>query len=137
MPSKQKRRTSEQSALKKYVTTLGVAVLCGVISTLTLMAIFSFVIIATDLNKTYIPYTSFVAVALSCFISAVVMSSKIRKNGLVSGAVCSAIMFLIFFLVAFAVNKGSVSFNAIYHLVASLLGGVLGGISGVNMKIKR
>ncbi len=115
---------------------MAVGLLVGAAVTVSLLLLFSGVLVLTDFPHALIEHLSLLAAALGAFICSLYTTKRLRRQGLMLGFLCGGCYY--FLLVLAAVCTGSI-FAGGFHilkLIILLLVCAIGGVIGVNQRAK-
>jgi len=109
--------------------------LFSIVTTLILLMIFAALLTYTNINENTMPTVVIIVTALSILIGSQIVTSKIKKNGIINGMLVGIIYILLLYIISSIVTKNFALNNyAIIMIVTSIITGGLGGIIGVNRK---
>lgn len=103
------------------------------ISFVTLLVIFSMLVLTNKLNDQNSSYTYLMGVIL-LFISGLVLSNHYQKQGFFVGFLQALCFVIIFCLINVLAYDNSISFSNVIKMLIYLVSGILGGVVGVNIK---
>lgn len=107
----------------------------SIVTTLVLLIIFAALLTYTNINESTMPTVIIIVTALSILIGSQIVTSKIKKNGILNGMLVGIIYILMLYIISSMVTKNfSLNNYAIIMIATSIITGGLGGIIGVNRK---
>ena len=109
--------------------------LVSIIITIVALMIFAIILSSTGVPETAIPTVIIIITAVSILIGSSLSMTKIKKNGIVSGALIGLIYIVFIYLLSSIVERDfSMSLYSIIMIVGSILAGAIGGIIGINKR---
>ncbi len=116
--------------LKNY----GLSIIVYTLSIIVLICIVSLIFAYSNINDRYIETGIFASLAISAFLSSVVLCRKIKKKGIIHGILINSICMVALYIISCILNN-SVTFSNTFliYLAISILSGIVGGILGVNI----
>ena len=116
--------TTEESEIKKKVMAITKGCLFAIIFSIILLTIYALLLVNTTISEnTMMP---------------VVLTRKIKKNGLIYGGIVGLVYILALYLASsIAIVGFSISVNSLLMLIVSVITGIIGGIIGVNLSAKK
>lgn len=107
----------------------------SVITTITLILIFSSILVKTNFREEYIDTVIIIISSISILIGTSIATIKLKKNGIINGIIISITYMLTLYIFSSILNGNfSVGTETIYMLILGIVLGILGGIIGVNIK---
>ena len=103
--------------------------------TIIALAIFSALLVYTDLSEETIQPVIITVTGISILIGSSIGTKKLKKNGLINGAIIGILYILMIYILSSVLNSNfAINFMSIIMIGVGLIGGILGGIIGVNTK---
>lgn len=122
---------NENKTLTNILKGVGIAL----ITTVTMLIIFSMLLTYTNIQESAINPVIMIITAISILIGSSLGNIKIRKNGLINGGIIGAVYIIIIYLISSILNwRFSLNLQSIIMIVTAVIFGILGGIIGVNRK---
>ena len=109
-------------------------VVIGIAVTLVAMLLFSFLILAFDLDDGFSAPFATLSLAFGTFAAAFYTARRIGSRGYLVGLTVGIISFLAVLLISLFVSKQSIGSNTVFHLIIIVISSLIGGILGVNFK---
>lgn len=110
-------------------------IIISYVITLLLIFFFSFMLLKTNINESYINAVIIIISAVSIFIGTTISTKKIKDSGIINGILVSIIYSIIIYIISSIINKDfSVNLYSMYMIIGGIILGIIGGIIGVNIK---
>lgn len=123
--------SSSGNNIKKIIIASGISILISLIG----LIIFSLLLTYTNLRENAIPTVTIIITAISIFIGSTMVTTNLKKNGIINGATVGLIYILIIYILSSIIEKDfSLNIHSIIMIISSILAGGIGGIIGVNKK---
>ncbi len=117
-----------------YIKGYVIGIISFIICICTLLLIVSSIFAYTNIEDRYIETCIYASLAISSFISSLILCKKVKKNGLVHGTIINVICVLILFSISCVINNSFVITNTLgIYIGICILSGIIGGILGVNI----
>lgn len=120
--------------IKHYFKTTIFGMLIALIILTILFAIFSIVVLYSNISPTLITQISTILGALSLFLSTFIVTRVIKKNGIFIGLLFGLITSLLIVLITYSSTGVIFSIGNITKILIITLASCLGGVFGVNSK---
>ena len=137
MQSKKKTRAAHMGSggeqARRPLLTILKAVTLGLLVTMVLLLLFSFLFCRQDLPLTLLNPLAAFSLLIGAFAAGYWASRSIGQRGMLTGASCGAALFFVL-LIASLQTKAQVDLTALIKLAISLLSGAIGGVTGVNRR---
>ena len=116
--------------IKGYFFSLVIAIIISFILICVTSAIFAY----TNINDRYLQSFVTGTVTISCLVSSIILTKKIKENGMLLGLIFGIIYCLLIYMINVCTYSGFFVSNTllVYFGVCSL-SGIVGGIIGVNV----
>ena len=124
---------NKKSAIKKYAF---FSILSFVLL-FVLLAFFSAIMVALDIDKGFIPFLTAFSLAFSTLIGAYFLGKIFTSKALIVGSVYGFIIYLFVSLVSAILSDGKISLASLFNLLIIFLSSVIGAVLGVNSANKR
>jgi putative membrane protein (TIGR04086 family) len=124
---------NKKSAIKKYAF---FSILSFVLL-FVLLAFFSAIMVALDIDKGFIPFLTAFSLAFSTLIGAYFLGKIFTSKALIVGSVNGVIIYLFVSLVSAILSDGKISLASLFNLLIIFLSSVIGAVLGVNSANKR
>ncbi len=122
---------------RKKVISVSVGAICGIAAVLSVIVLFSFIIVKTESVNYYLLMPFGIAAAcIGAFLGGFISARISGSAGMLIGAVSGALMFILL-LAAGAILGQLPEAVSLLRLVLMVLSGAIGGVVGVNRKRKR
>lgn len=108
------------------------AALIGTVCTFLSVFLFSFLMFAFEMDRSYATAFATISMALGTFLASFYSAKKIGNKGYLTGLVIGVTVFAVITLVSLLINKSALGINTLFHLIIILLSSISGGILGVN-----
>lgn len=128
-------KTETTTADSKYLKTakpIITGMLIGLVISLILLAVFSFIMTIRDFSGGTVSTLTIIAVAAGCFLGGFITAKIYGKSGLILGCITGLCMFLVLMAAGLAIEQAGLSLSGVFKLVVSVAAGGIGGIMGVN-----
>ena len=130
MSKGKKKNASEQNEARALILRILVGFVAGMIVMLLMMAIFSSIIVKSDLTGAVVYILGLLACCFATFLSGFVVTRPFHKKGLLAALPLTAVACIM----ALAANHGSVGAHFYIMAAVMLLCGALGGIFAANLR---
>ncbi len=124
---------NKKSAIKKYAF---FSILSFVLL-FVLLAFFSAIMVALDIDKGFIPFLTAFSLAFSTLMGAYFLGKIFTSKALIVGSVNGFIIYLLVSLVSAILSDGKISLASLFNLLIIFLSSVIGAVLGVNSANKR
>ena len=134
MQSKKNTRAAHMGSggeqARRPLLTILKAVTLGLLVTMVLLLLFSFLFCRQDLPLTLLNPLAAFSLLIGAFAAGYWASRSIGQRGMLTGASCGAALFFVLLIQ----TKAQVDLTALIKLAISLLSGAIGGVTGVNRR---
>ena len=134
MSKGKKKNASEQNEARALILRILVGFVAGMIVMLLMMAIFSSIIVKSDLTGAVVYIFWLLACCFATFLSGFVVTRPFHKKGLPFGILAALPLTAVACIMALAANHGSVGAHFYIMAAVMLLCGALGGIFAANLR---
>ena len=134
MSKGKKKNASEQNEARALILRILVGFVAGMIVMLLMMAIFSSIIVKSDLTGAVVYILGLLACCFATFLSGFVVTRPFHKKGLPFGILAALPLTAVACIMALAANHGSVGAHLYIMAAVMLLCGALGGIFAANLR---
>ena len=118
----------------KLILKISKGVLFSIVITLICLFILSVVLTYTNVSEEVIPISIIVISGVSIFIGSILITKKMKKNGIMYGGIIGLIYILILYFISSIISQGfSLNIYSIIMIFFSIMSGMVGGILGINM----
>lgn len=123
-----------KSTIKHYFKTTIFGMLIALIILTVLFALFSVIVLYSNISPTLITQISTILGAFSLFLSTFIVTKIIKKNGIFIGLIFGVITSLIIVLITYSTTGVVFSIGNVTKALIITLASCLGGVLGVNSK---
>lgn len=110
-------------------------VIISIVLTIGLLFCYSLILANTNINEQSIKNVIIIISAFAIFISSIIATKKLKKDGIINGVIISSIYIFILYIISGIVNKEfSISKEGIIMIIGCTILGISGGIIGTNLK---
>lgn len=134
MSKGKKKNIAEPNEARALIIRVLVGFVTGMVSMLLLMAIFSSIIVKSDLNGTIVYVFGLLASGLAALLSGFVVTRPFHKKGLPFGILASLPLIVAVCVMALIANQGTIGVHFYILAAVMLLCGALGGIFAANLR---
>ncbi|MBQ8209698.1 MAG: TIGR04086 family membrane protein [Clostridia bacterium] len=128
---KQKRNKPDSNSIFKCFL---IGLISGLVSFVVFLAVFSIVILNTDIPTTYFFIMVLIASGISSIVCAAGASISSSKNKLIIGMLCSITVIIIQFVILLCFNNADLSSKIYLMFPADIVAGFIGCVIGANIR---
>lgn len=125
---------AEPAKLSRAAMAVLTGMLVGIVASLVMLLIFSFVMTMRDVPQGFVATLTAVSVALGSFAGGLTGAKLHGKSGLAIGAITGICMYFLLMLAGIIMQGNGLGVSVIIKLIVSFASGGIGGIIGVNAR---